>query len=1271
MAEIELTESQKLLEKLLNENGLVKPYINSYNHAFLQLFDEILGSYHIETVNGNWGKFSNIIYQRPSIPTLDVNGGNKNLYPNDARLKHISYTCKAFVTLSLYSLKGNVIETVPYSQGLIYIGNIPVPVGSILDNTVYHMNVKDIGETETDRGGYFIIEGTEYYLQTEEHLSKDVPLIYNNKGKVIVRYTSTRPGESTTINEVSEDAFKINCTFSRMMATKKTLNVFVLYYILGLKKDTVERAMDIMENLIVETDRKKEAKRRKDFRHYMQSTISCFNVKIQVSNEEREHIKSLNREPNMPDDKANGIAKDDKISRTLGEIFPDLMGNSNDNVGKVIEMIKVEFLKNIVYDRSSNDKGVSALMSKIRTLSYMILKYVDYKNGYRQLDDRDTWANKYLENAGLHLASKFSTIWRSLLVDLQTSVRDKKYEKVEDIAGSFKHAVMFDEFKKSFRKKTWSMSGGKHESVIPEIVERKNPISSIIGAVRIGVPTNRKAPLREKRFVHNSQFNIVCPFFTSDGDACGLVKDPAITLDLSLKRHQSVLDEYIILGGKFSKPENQGDKIVLVEFVKPGDYILSPLRPANPKSITTENDNIMYKYFSNYRNSLFINGIHMGYTDSKLMYEKMIELRRSGKIFRDIGIVLNQYNELWISTSGGRPMIPYLVVISHKNVYELKYKILGIDKTNYMEMMRTGCIEYISASEQEQSYILIATDESMIESHRKYLADNIIENEKLKKFRADVKSGRKPEKEYTKTDESNIEKSYNEAARSQRYTHCMIDPSQYVGISVFSMKYMSHNPAARISYQAGMTKQALSDASSMRFDMRFDAKTLSLLNTEASLGGTLADRIINKNKYFQGVNAILAVMPFQGNNQEDCIIFNRGSIDRGLFQYILTHGYSVPVKNEKGKKEEIRIPSHSESKADKYRHLDKRTGIVMEGSRVKEGDCLVGKVVVITETMNDPNNPNKKITTKKEKDESLYVKIGKAGVVDEVYESFSASQNRLILIRVVEVKVPEEGDKFTSGYAQKGTAGNLADPTEMPFVGGNPSIKSDDKGRLYISKASEKISSVDILFNPHGLPSRMTVGKIIEFLTGSIALNSGVRSNASAHMPFNYQETIEKLKMYGYNEDLTYTMYNGVTGCKLDAKIFIGPVHYQALPHLVSKKEQARGTGRKRNLTHQPTAGIRQEGGLRFGEMEKDILIAYGSSYLLVERLCISSDAFKAVTCRKCGQFAQYSEPDRNYKCLICADSLNIKISRVSYPIKLFIQTLAGAHVNIGMFAGE
>jgi len=148
-------------------------------------------------------------------------------------------------------------------------------------------------------------------------------------------------------------------------------------------------------------------------------------------------------------------------------------------------------------------------------------------------------------------------------------------------------------------------------------------------------------------------------------------------------------------------------------------------------------------------------------------------------------------------------------------------------------------------------------------------------------------------------------------------------------------------------------------------------------------------------------------------------------------------------------------------------------------------------------------------------------------------------------------------------------------------------------------------------------------------------------------------------------------MYNGVTGCKLDAKIFIGPVHYQALPHLVSKKEQARGTGRKRNLTHQPTAGIRQEGGLRFGEMEKDILIAYGSSYLLVERLCISSDAFKAVTCRKCGQFAQYSEPDRNYKCLICADSLNIKISRVSYPIKLFIQTLAGAHVNIGMFAGE
>lgn len=1268
MADIELTDSQKLLEQLLNENGLVKPYINSYNHAFTHLFDEILASYHIETVNGNWGKFSNIMYQMPSIPTLDVNVGNKDLYPNDARLKHISYTCKAIVTLSLYRVTSSgVMDTVPYSQGLVYIGNIPVPVGSELDNSIFHKKIGDIGETETDRGGYFIIEGTEYYLQTEEHLSKDTPLIYNNKGKIVVRYTSTRPGESTTINEISEDAFKINCTFSRMMASKKTLNIFILFYIFGFKNNTVERAMDIMENLIVDNDKAKENKRRIDFRHYMQSTISCFNVKIQVTNEEREYVREEQRiRNNMASDRdIDSSIKDAKISKTLGEIFPDLMGGDKNNTRKVVETIRTEFLKNIVYDFSSSDQGQSAIMSKIRTLSYMVVKYVDYRNGYRQLDDRDTWENKYLENAGLHLASKFSTIWKSLIIDLQTSIRDKKYEKVEDIAGSFKHAVMFDEFKKAFRKKTWSMSAGKHESVIPEIVERKNPISSIIGAIRIGVPTNRKAPLREKRFVHNSQFNIACPFFTSDGDACGLVKDPSITLDISLKRNQSVLDEYIILGGRFFVREDVqvGNKIITnnIEVVNDGDYILTPLKENEIKKVENnenadENDKAMVKYFINHRNSLFINGIHIGYTNSDKLYKKMIELRRSGEIFRDIGIVLNQYNELWISTSGGRPMIPYLVV--DQDTYEMKYKKLGLKKSDYRSLMDKGCIEYISSSEQVQSYTLIATDETLIDDHYKYILDN---QKELIKYTQNPSA-------YTKEDKNNIINSYNIAIKSQRYTHCMIDPSQYVGIAVFSMKYMAHNPAARISYQAGMTKQALSDSSSMRFNMRFDAKTLSLLNTEASLGGTLADRIINKNKYFQGVNSIVAIMPFQGDNQEDCIIINRGSVDRGLFQYMFTHGYSISVKNEKGKKEEIRIPSHTESKAYKYRHLDKKTGIVLEGSRVKEGDCLVGKVVIISETVTDPNNPNKKITTKKERDESLYVKIGKAGVVDEVYESFSASQNRLISIRIVEVKVPEEGDKYTSGYAQKGTIGNIKDSIDMPFIGGKPSLKSNDKFKI---RSNERISSVDILFNPHGIPSRMTVGKIIEFLTGSLAINTGIRHNASAHTPFNYTEIIQQLKAYGYNEDLTYTMYNGVTGCKINAKIFIGPVQYQALPHIVAKKEQARGTGKKRNLTHQPTAGIRQEGGLRFGEMEKDILIAYGSSYLLVERLCISSDAYNAVTCRKCGQFAQYSEPDKNYKCLICADSLNIKISRVSYPIKLFIQTLAGAHINIGIFAKE
>ena len=622
-----------------------------------------------------------------------------------------------------------------------------------------------------------------------------------------------------------------------------------------------------------------------------------------------------------------------------------------------------------------------------------------------------------------------------------------------------------------------------------------------------------------------------------------------------------------------------------------------------------------------------------------------MQIRRYGDIHHDTGIVLNMYHELWIYTTGGRPIIPYLVIDQKR--MKLKYQVAGIKKTDLNEMIKHGCIEYISAIENEQKYTFIAVTEGDVDRQREYVVGNL---NNFKNKQEQYKNG-----EITLEELEKAEQSYNIARNEQRYSHCMIDPSQYIGISVFTMRYMSHNPPARVSYQAGMTKQALTTKDALRFDIRFDTGNKSIITTGVPISGTIGDKLIGLDEYGIGRNAIVGILPYGGKNQEDCIIMNKMSVDLGLFQYMVYHSYTVSIKTRKGMNEIIRIPDHQPQNAYKYRNLDPATGIIMEGAEVKLGDCLVGKML---ETTVVTMEGGRQVHTKSLTDTSLYVKIGKEGIVDEVMESHSIQKSKLISIRLKEIKNVEEGDKFSSGYAQKGTTGLIIAPEDMPFV-------SDEYGELQL----------DILFNPHGMPSRMTVGKLIELHTGSLGLATGKRRNASAHMPYNYAEIAQELRELGYKENGLRTVYNGKTGLKMEAEIFVGPVFYQALPHLVKYKKQARGFGRKQNLTHQPIPGIRNDGGLRLGEMEKDLLVAYGCSYLLIERLCISSDAYNVVTC-SCGQITHFDVHEMNYKCLICnrkgktKDVTNmLDRSRVSYPIKLFIQTLAGAHVKIGMVA--
>jgi DNA-directed RNA polymerase II subunit RPB2 len=316
----------------------------------------------------------------------------------------------------------------------------------------------------------------------------------------------------------------------------------------------------------------------------------------------------------------------------------------------------------------------------------------------------------------------------------------------------------------------------------------------------------------------------------------------------------------------------------------------------------------------------------------------------------------------------------------------------------------------------------------------------------------------------------------------------------------------------------------------------------------------------------------------------------------------------------------------------RYSSIDEN-GLPKLGSFVKEGDCLIGKV-------------RKNLTTNQIENASSFVEVKQEGVVDRVLVSTNPEGARVVKVKIRQIRKPVLGDKFASRFAQKGTIGMILPDEDMPFTasGVRP----------------------DLIINPHALPSRMTIGKMIEIVTSKVAAFTGERVNATAFRNFNTEEFMRNLTQYGYSSSGKERMYSGFDGKPLEARIFTGPCYYQALRHQVADKVQMRARGFVSQLTHQPVGGRKRGGGQRVGEMERDAIISHGASAFLQERLCLVSDAFETVYCSTCGTMAIANHLDDKYVCRSCDSDKNEfgKIC-IPYSFKLMSQLLAGANYKI------
>ncbi|WP_397470794.1 DNA-directed RNA polymerase subunit B [Pyrofollis japonicus] len=472
---------------------------------------------------------------------------------------------------------------------------------------------------------------------------------------------------------------------------------------------------------------------------------------------------------------------------------------------------------------------------------------------------------------------------------------------------------------------------------------------------------------------------------------------------------------------------------------------------------------------------------------------------------------------------------------------------------------------------------------------------------------------------------------------TKEHTHMEIWPAAIVGVTAATIPYAEHNQSPRNTYQAAMAKQALG-LYAANYQIRVDTRGHLLHYPEKPLVQTRMLDVIGFNERPAGQNMVVAVMSFTGYNIEDAIIMNKSSIERGLARSTFFRLYATEERRYSGglsDKIEVPEPSVEGSKPpEMYRKLD-ADGIVSPEVEVKGGEVLIGKT-----------SPPRFMEEYREfgtvsvrrRDTSVTMRHGEKGVVDTVIVTENVEGFKLVKVRVRDQRIPELGDKFASRHGQKGVIGLLVPQYDMPFT--------------------EDGITPDLIINPHAFPSRMTLGQLFETIAGKYA---AIYARFVDGTPFA-KEPIDNLKIEllkaGYAPDGTELMYDGRTGEMLRNPIFIGVVYYQKLHHMVADKMHARARGPIQILTRQPTEGRAREGGLRFGEMERDCLVGHGAAMLLRERMLESSDKYVMYVCELCGHIAWFDRNKRKYVCPIHGENGKISAVVVPYAFKLLLQEL-------------
>ena len=823
---------------------------------------------------------------------------------------------------------------------------------------------------------------------------------------------------------------------------------------------------------------------------------------------------------------------------------------------------------------------------KIYLLGYMAQKLIKTSLGLFKEDDRDSYTNKRIELTGTLLNNLFRNYFNKLVKEMQKQVVREINNGSWRSMDDYQNIINTTNIYKIMKSTT--IENGINRALSTGDFSIKQSNSSKVGVAQVLNRLTYVSSLSHLRRINTpleKSGELIAPRKLHNTTWGFLC--PAETPE-----GQSIgIVKNISYMAHITIPTNSA---ALYEYVEP--YIIS-VNNSNPKDMLG-------------KVKVFINGCWIGIApDPITLYNDMKEKKFKGIINIYTSIIFN-YNtlEIRICNESGRLTRPVLRVRNNKAlitndiINRLTTKELSWNDLLTNCKLDESVIEYIDPEEQNFSMIAMKSKNSYLQDINAYF----------------------------------------------QYTHCEIHPSTIFGVLASCVPYPEHNQAPRNTYQCAMGKQAMG-VYATNYDQRMD-KTAYVLNYPTRpLVDTRLMNFIHLNQIPSGTQIHVAIMTHTGYNQEDSVLINKGSLDRGLFLATIYHTEKDEDKNII-RDEIIRCqPDPAKTKGIKFGNYSKlnANGFIPENELVENRDVIIAKTVPIKENRNDP------MKTIKYEDQSKTFRTTEETYIDKNYTGRNGDGYNFAKVRVRALRKPVLGDKFSSRHGQKGTVGNIIPECDMPFT------KDGHKP--------------DIIINPHAIPSRMTIGQLKETLLGKVLLELGMFGDGTSFGNLDVATIAKELQNLGYESYGNELLYNGLTGEQLETSIYIGPVFYQRLKHMVTDKQHSRSIGPMVNLTRQPAEGRSRDGGFRIGEMERDVMIAHGISRFCRERMYDVSDKYSTHVCNKCGMVAAFNDGKKNrmydtadfsvHTCNTCDNHSDFSKVEIPYAYKLMSQELQTINV--------